>query len=234
MYLKIGLVLLNRNESVAIPQILPLIPKNLFECIFAVDGNSTDGSDLLLSQGGYEVLPQRAVGRGVAFQMGFSHIRDSNIDALVFLSCDGNEDPNDLHKFVEHLNLGADIVIASRMMKGARNEEDKNLFRPRKWGNLLFMSLGYLFFGVGKPRITDPINGYRGITISAWNKLNLDAKTFDIEFQMSMRAYKHGLNVVEFPTIEGQRIGGESGAKALQTTYRMLSVLTRELYSKFR
>jgi glycosyltransferase involved in cell wall biosynthesis len=225
---RIGLVILNRNESEALPHVLPTIDRSSVDLVFAVDGDSTDSSPQMLREAGIEVVGQTAPGRGEAFRIAFEHAR-SQVDALIFYSPDGNEDAADLPRFRAGLEAGHDIVIASRMMEGAHNEEDVNWFRPRKWANLIFDWLGYLVWGIGQPRITDMINGYRAITIDAWDRLGPDGPGYTIEYQTSIRAYKHRLSVNEFPTTEGQRIGGESDARALDTGLRFLRLFWSEL-----
>jgi hypothetical protein len=127
------------------------------------------------------------------------------------------------------LEAGADLVIASRMMDGAFNEEDIGWFRPRKWVNVVFGWMAKLAWGLGQKRITDTINGYRAITIEAWDRLDLNGPGYTIEYQMSIRAYKARLAVTEFPTVEGARIGGESEAKSFSIGIRFIRLYLSEL-----
>jgi len=39
---------------------------------------------------------------------------------------------------------------------------------------------------------------------------------------MTMRALKHGMKIVEFPTVEGQRVAGESGEPSVSTGLRFI------------
>jgi len=231
--MRIWLVILNRNEADALPAILPGIPRDAVQEVFCVDGNSTDGSLEILESHGVTVVPQTSPGRGEAFRIAFDHAK-GRVDALIFFSPDGNEDPADIPRFREPLEAGADLVIASRMMKGAFNEEDVHWFRPRKWANLAFDWLAYLTWGRDQNRITDAINGYRAITCDAWARLSPDGPGYTIEYQTSIRAYKARLPVVEFPTKEGQRIGGQSQAKAIDTGLRFIRLYLGELRSKGR
>jgi hypothetical protein len=127
------------------------------------------------------------------------------------------------------LEQGADLVIASRMMKGARNEEDGQLLRWRKWANKAFNLMANLAFRRSGPFITDSINGYRAITAGAARRLQLDASDYTIEYQMTIRALKAGMRIIEFPTIEGQRVAGETQAQSIPTGLRFLKAYGREL-----
>lgn len=219
---KLGLVLLNKNESLTIPHLVPQIRRELFEEVYAIDGQSTDNSVKLLEELGVRVILQTSKGRGSAFRIAFEHATKRELDALVFFSCDGNENPADLDRFRILFEQGYELVIASRMMKGARNEEDDSILRFRKWGNKLFAWLAYLTYGFGQPRITDPINGFRGLTVISWHRMNVRSQGFSVEYESSIKAYLNELRVFEFPTHEFPRLHGKSGAKAWSTSKQML------------
>lgn len=229
--MRINLAILNRNEETALPRLLPAIPRDSVDGVFAVDGASSDRSVEILQDHGIEVLPQSSLGRGEAFRLAFAHAR-KQADAIIFFSPDGNEDPHDIARFRTPLESGADMVIASRMMAGAVNEEDDNLLRPRKWANLAFSAMARWAWGRSQQAITDPINGFRAITLAAWDRLQPNGVGYTIEYQCSIRAYKLGLRVCEFPTMEGQRIGGESKAYAIPTGLRFVRLYLRELLTK--
>jgi hypothetical protein len=150
-------------------------------------------------------------------------------DAYIFFSPDGNEDPADLPKFRGYLESGSDLVIASRMMIGARNEEDDQILRLRKWANKLFNLMANLAFRRTGPYTSDSINGYRAITRAAAKRLNLDADDYTIEYQMTMRAMKGKMRISEFATIERNRVAGETQASSIPTGLRFFCAYLREL-----
>jgi hypothetical protein len=149
-------------------------------------------------------------------------------DALCFYSPDGNEDPADIPKLFAKLEAGGyDLVVASRMSKGARNEEDVHWWRPRKWVNLAFTFLANALWNRG-PYLTDTINGFRVIRADAMRRLDLRVDGFVIEYLMSMRAMKLGLRLGELPTIESPRLGGSSTAHSWPTGWEFLKRLAAE------
>ena len=227
--MQITLVLLTRNELPCLEIIFPQIPPPSgtagYDRVFAVDGGSTDGTVEFFAGHGIEVIGQSRRGRGDAFLQAFEKAPG---DAWIFFSPDGNEAIADLPRFRPILEKGADLVIASRMMKGAVNEEDHQLLKPRKWANNAFNLLANARFRKSGPYISDSINGYRAITRTAAQTLQLDAMDYTIEYQMTMRALKHGLKIVEFPTVEGQRVAGDTGAPSIPTGIRFLKRLWRE------
>lgn len=219
-----ALVLLTFNESEALPKIFDRIPRDGVD-FFAVDGGSKDGTVEFLRSRGVRVVGQPRRGRGVAFRVAFAETR---AEALCFFSPDGNEDPTDIPKLFAAVEAGADMAIASRMMKGAFNEEDIHWFRPRKWVNQAFTLIANLLWNQGS-YVSDTINGFRVVTRQAFEAMAPDADGFVIEYQMSIRAMKAGLKIVELPTCEGQRLGGVSTAESWKTGVVFLKQLAREM-----
>jgi len=224
--MKISLVFLTRNEIEALPHVFPLVQRDLFEDVFAVDGQSTDGTAEFFEQNGVPVIVQKVRGRSEAFRIAMETAKG---DAVVFFSPDGNEDAKDLGRFREYLEQGSDIVIASRMMKGAWNEEDGQILRWRKWANNAFNLLANLFFRRSGPYITDSINGYRAITKKAFAELGIDGHGYTVEYQMTIRAFKKCQRMMEFPTHELPRAGGHSQAKSIPTGIAFVKMFLHEL-----
>lgn len=233
--MKISLCLLTYNELPCLQVILPLIPKpgleSGFDEIVAIDGGSTDGTIELYHSYGIKVIGQSRRGRGNAFQIAFSEL---DADAFIFFSPDGNEDINDLPKFRKFLEHGADLVIASRMSSNAHNEEDEQFWKWRKWANQVFNVTANLCFRRNGTFVSDSINGYRAIKRDAANILSLDAMDYTIEYQMTIRAFKNRMKIIEFPTNEGQRIAGTSGAPSIVTGLKFLRCLKNELLTSIR
>jgi len=231
---KIALCILTRNEAECLQETLSplveyLVPlRQKFEKIVVIDGNSTDGTVEMFQEKNIEVIAQEGKGRGAAFHTAFQQLE---VDAWIFYSPDGNENIKDIPNFIDLLEKGADVVIASRMMKGAFNEEDIHLWRPRKWANNIFNCLANICFRKTGPYITDSINGYRAISKSAVKKLGLDAQDYTIEYQITMRALKHGMNIKEFPTHEGQRVAGDE-SPSMTLGIRFIKCLLREIRLK--
>jgi glycosyltransferase involved in cell wall biosynthesis len=221
--------LLTLNEIDGIDSLYHHIPFNVVDEAFAVDGGSTDGTREFFAEKKLRIVEQISRGRGEAFRIAF---QVSASDALIFFSPDGNEDPGDIPKFKSKLEEGYDLVIASRMMNGAHNEEDEQLLRWRKWANQGFTLMANLYWNRGRTYVTDTINGYRAIRRKAFEQLRPDSTGYTIEYQMSIRAMKLGLRIVEFPTFEGTRIGGESYARSLPTGLKMLQTLWAEIWNE--
>src|SRR5262249_37856683 len=167
---------------------------------------------------------QEKRGRGEAFRIA---ARAASGEALCFFSPDGNEDPADIPRLLAKIEEGYDLAIASRFLPGSRNDEAESALPLRAIAHRGFtLAAGMLFGG----RVSDTINGFRAIRRDRFLELAPDAEGFAIEFQISIRAMKKRLRIAEIPTIEGDRIGGESTAYSIPTGLKVLRVLLREIW----
>ena len=190
-----------------------------------MDGGSIDGSIEFYKKNNIRFFKQKRKGRGAAIIEAFKITKS---DALIFFSPDGNENILDVKKIIKYLKEENDLVIASRMIKGARNEEDDKFFKFRKWANNIFNFLANLFFNKNN-FITDSINGFRGLKKDKFKKLKCDENFYAIEFQMTIRSMKIGYKIKEFATIESDRIAGVSQAPSIPTGLTFIRALLKEI-----
>ena len=225
--MKVSLVFITKNEEAGLLKILPQVDFNIFNQIYAIDGHSTDGTCEVFKHYGIQVVKQSIPGLGGATLEARTHCAT---DAMVFFHPDGNENPKDLPKFIDDLSRGYELVIASRMIAGAYNEDDEQLFKFRKWANLGFAFIANTAFGSRKCRVTDVVQGFRAISCDAFDRLHLDKTDCTIDYQMVIRALKAQLKIAEFPTIEGKRIAGATNFASIPTGIAEVKMLLREFW----
>jgi glycosyltransferase involved in cell wall biosynthesis len=224
--MKSSLIILTKNEIKGARALFDKIPFNSFDETIVIDYKSDDGTPNFFLSKGISVVNQKEPGRGTAMKLA-SEIAMGDI--LVFFSPDGNENPSDAPKLKNLIADGNDLAIASRFLPESFNEEDKKIFKFRAWANRFFTACVRFFWG-GK--VSDTINGFRAIRKEGFKELNIDQAGFSVEFQMTIRALKKGFKIAEIPTIEGQRLGGQSTARAIPTGIKVLKVLVREILNK--
>lgn len=223
MKVKGTLVILTYNELNGLKSIYAQLPTDKIDEVFAIDPGSTDGTLDFYKIKGTKVIIQKKKGRGEAFRIACKSARNENI---VFFSPDGNEGPDDILKIFDYLESGCDMVIASRFMKGSKADDSSDIIPLRSIGNIIFTKIANFIWG-GK--LTDSINGYRGIKKAKFNEIMPDAEGFGIEYQISIRALKKKFKIKEFPTHEGDRIGGSSTANTIPTGSLFIKLILREL-----
>ncbi len=227
----VDLVLIARNEEAGVRALLGRIERGIFGSVFAIDGHSVDRTREVLGEAGIPVHVQRRPGLGAAMLEGRERVSG---DAFIFFHPDGNEDPADLPRMVELLANGHDFVVASRMIPGARNEEDGQLFKWRKWANQGFALAVNALFAHGGNRTTDVTNGFRGVSREAFDRMRLTSTDLTMDYQMVIRALKLGIPITEFATREGQRIGGDTSFQSLATGIAELKLLWSEVRKGLR
>ena len=219
------IVLLVYDEIDGLKQLWDQIPIDQFVETICIDGGSTDGSREFLHDRGIPVFDQPIAGRGVAFRVAADVAKGSR---LIFYSPDGNEDPADISKLDDLLLDGARLAIAARFGPGARNEEDDELIRARARVNQALTWLANRLFNTG-PWVYDTINGFRAFHKVDLLELDTTVKRFPIEYQTSLRAMARGWPIVELPTQELPRAGGESKCLSWPVGKDHLKVLFTEL-----
>src|SRR5512140_1264302 len=129
--MKISLCLLVFDELVGCKQDVPRIPREAFDDIYAVDGGSGDGTVAYLEAQGIRVYQQPKRTINAAYACAVDHCQT---EGLVVFFPKGTLDPACCLAIAEKLREGFDLVVASRDLPGAHNEEDHKLLKPRKWG----------------------------------------------------------------------------------------------------
>jgi glycosyltransferase involved in cell wall biosynthesis len=223
--LRISLCLLTLNEIEGCNRDIPRLPLDSFDEVFAVDGGSSDGTVKFLEAHGISVYRQPVAGYNQAYCFAFSKC---STDALIFYHPKGSIDPAEAAKFRSFLEQGYDLVVASRMIRGARNEEDDYFFRPRKW---FVLGLGLLAAGLWRrrgPMLWDVLHGFRAMRRSQFFKIKPLQTGLTIDLEMVVRSYRYGLKMVEFPILERKRRSGTTHFKALPTGLSLLKYLLLE------
>lgn len=216
------LIILTRNEIKGIKALFNKIPIHAVKEVIGIDYNSTDGTVEFLKKRNIRVIPQKKKGRAEAFRIG---CRNAKYENVIFFSPDGNENPADIEKLIFWLEQGYDMAIASRFMKESKAEKE-DIVPIRSFGNVFFTKVADLIWHA---KLTDSINGFRGIKKKVFWELNPDTEGFGIEFQLSIRALKKHFKIKEIPTVEGGRIGGLSTAETFQTGWLFVKLIAKEL-----
>jgi glycosyltransferase involved in cell wall biosynthesis len=224
--LKVSLCLLVWNELEGCRLDVPLLPRDAFDEIFAVDGGSTDGTVEYLTSQGIPVHRQPTKGLNAAY----CHANEVAIgDAVVVYFPKGTTPVEDLRRFRPLFEQGLDLVVASRQIAGSSNEEDDQILRPRKWlvrglalaAGLLWRREGYW--------VKDVLHGFKGFRRDAFRKMQVLDHGLSIDIEMVARSYKLRLPRGEFPTREVARQHGETHFKIWPTGKRLAAYLWFEL-----
>ena len=227
--MKISLCLIVWNELEGCKIDVPNLPRHDFEEIYAIDGGSTDGSVEYLQAEGISVYRQPMKGLNAAY---IHAVDKSTCDAVVVFFPKGTISPDSLLRFRPLLHDGFDLVVASRNIRGARNEEDDKLFRPRKWGVLALASMASFIWRKEGHFVRDVLHGYKAFTVSGFKKMAVLDYGLSIDIEMVVRSYRLSLKRTEFPIMETGRMFGETRFKIVPTSIKLIKYLWWELNRK--
>ena len=227
--MKIALCLLTWNEINGCKNDVPFINKDGFDEVYCIDAGSDDGTIEFLEANNIPVFIQPIKGYNQAYKYA---IEKCSCDTIIFFHPKGTIDVADTLKFKEYFINGYDIVIASRMIKYASNEEDDRVFRPRKWFVKTLGLMSYLIFKRKGKIIWDVLHGFRGGTVSALKTINILDGGLTADIEMIVKGYKNNLKMIEFPVKENSRQFGETHFKAFSTGKLLLEYLVSEIMKK--
>jgi len=223
---RLTLCLLTWNELDGCRQDVPTLPLDGFDEVFAIDNGSTDGTREYLSERGITVYPQTRPTYNGAYHCAFERC---TTDALVLFHPKGTIDPAEVLRFRPLFEQGADLIVASRIGRGARNEEDDRLLRPRKWFvRALGLTASILWRREG-PLAWDVLHGFRGMRKATFVALDARPAGVSVDLEMIVRSYRQRRRIVTFPIHERPRPHGTTHFKAWPTGKRLLAYLWSEL-----
>jgi glycosyltransferase involved in cell wall biosynthesis len=183
--------------------------------VVVADNDSEDDSARLAEQAGARVVVERRRGYGSAYLAGFAASRGRFI---VMADADLTYDFNEIPRFVEALEQGAEMVIGDRMdniQPGAMP------WLHRYVGNPILTGLLNLFFSTG---VNDAHCGMRALRRDVLERLDLRTTGMEFASEMVIRASKERLRIAEFP-IEYHPRGGESKLSSFRDGWRHLRFL---------
>ena len=215
--LKISIVIPAYNEVLTIEELLSRVQAiPLHKEIVIVDDGSTDGTGDVLRQlkaPNVKVLfHEKNRGKGAALSTAFPHTTG---DIVVIQDADLEYQPSEIPTLIAPiLEDRADVVYGSRFM-GARR-----VFMFSHWlGNKLLTLLTNLLYNT---TLTDMETCYKAFRGDVARTLNLKARRFGCEPEMTAKVFKRQLRVYELPIsydgrtyAEGKKITWRDGLKAI-------------------
>lgn len=184
--------------------------------VLVVDDNSPDGTAEVVSgvarrDGGVHVLcRQGKQGLGGAYVAGFRWARERGYDAVVEMDADGSHAPEELPVLLDAAR-GAEVVIGSRWARGGRVVNSRwHRVALSRGGNL------YTRLALGMP-VRDATGGYRVYRVSALDAIDFESASsqgYSFQVELSRRAWRAGLRIVEVPITFVERQRGTSKMSA--------------------
>jgi glycosyltransferase involved in cell wall biosynthesis len=183
--------------------------------VVVTDNGSDDGSGVLAHQAGARVVHESRRGYGSAYLAGFAAAKG---EYIVMADADLTYDFDEIPRFIEQLDEGAQLVIGDRMDNihpGAMP------WLHRYVGNPVLTGVLNLFFRTG---VNDAHCGMRAIRRDVLPALDLRTTGMEFASEMVIRAAKERLDIRQLP-IEYHPRGGESKLSSFSDGWRHLRFL---------
>jgi len=131
--------------------------------ILIIDDGSTDKVLDQLPNTQHRIVLRNKDNRGAGFCVRaiLQYAKEEGYEAVLFVSGNNKDDPQDLYKITAALDQGYDFVQGSRYLPGGEFGGDMPLYR--KFATRLYP---FIFSLLTRKKITDSTNGFRGIRLT--------------------------------------------------------------------
>lgn len=238
----VSVIVPTRNEARNLEVVLPAIAavQPAVHEIIVVDGGSVDGT----IETARRVLPSAKIvlqtrrGKGNAMACGFAAATG---DIMVMFDADGSADPAEIPAFVAALVAGADFAKGSRFALGGGSDDITLL---RRSGNAGLNGIANALFGTSYSDLCYGFNAFWSdilpvlelpdVAMVAPADGMLWGDGFEIETVLNCRIAAAGLRITEVPSVERQRMFGETNLRTFADGARVLRTLLAEHRRKTR
>ncbi|MFC2154603.1 glycosyltransferase family 2 protein [Candidatus Altiarchaeota archaeon] len=219
----ISIVIPTLNEEENLPKVLDLLRQdssNIKEIII-VDGYSKDKTVEVAKQNKVDKIIFDDKGKGSSLIKGMEAAEG---DIVIVMDADLSHQTNEIRIMAAGIEAGFDVVMGSRFIQGGGTSDMTVL---RYLGNKFFVLVVNFVWGM---QYSDLCYGYRAIRRDAIPKLGLDSDGFDIETEISIKAAKAKLRVLEIPSFEKLRESGVGKLNTFRDGWAILKRIIGELF----
>jgi glycosyltransferase involved in cell wall biosynthesis len=194
-----------------------------FEIIVVDDGSSDDTARVAKSAGAEVYRHPYNIGNGAAVKTG---MRTASGEVLVFMDGDGQHDPKDIQRLLDHMPE-FDLVVGERPKGGQASAS-------RAMGNWFYNRFASY---VAKFPIRDLTSGFRAIKADVAREfIFLLPNTYSYPTTITLGVLRSGRSIKYQKITIRRRQGGKSGIRLLSDGIRFFMIITKicTLYSPFR
>ncbi|MGA9141214.1 MAG: glycosyltransferase [Methanocella sp.] len=199
--IKISVIIPTINEP-AISKVINETRQSLknFDLEVIVVDKSTDDTAKKARKAGARVITQEHIGYGNACMTGFRYIAPES-EIVVMLDGDNTYDPYEIPLLLDPIIDGyADLVLGNRF---AHMDSGAMTLRNRFGNKIITRTINILY----KLRLSDSRTGFRAVSRSALDMLEITSEGMPFASEMIIDAQKKSLHIIEMPVSYRQRVG---------------------------
>lgn len=188
----VSVIIPTLNEGKSIKSVIESIPDEVRREaeVLVVDGLSQDDTIRQARAAGAKIVQVKKRGKGLAMRAGAEIAKG---DILLFIDGDNSYPASDIPRFIAMMHQ-YDLVMGNAMPYLKRENFGEKMVQHYPG----FLTSRFLFSLIGL-KLDDPLNGMRAIKKEAFRRLHLRSDGFEIETEMNIKAWIHGLKVSTIP-----------------------------------
>ena len=214
------LIIPAKNESESLPRVLTEIKD--YDCSVIIILESSDIETINASKNfNCKIVHQSDKGYGNALIEGINSV---DTEYLCIFNADGSFNPKYLNEMLNTCSNNLDFVFASRYMNEGGSDDDTLL---TKVGNFIFSGIGNIFFSLN---LSDILYTFLLGKTASFKKLNLQSKDFCLCVEIPIKAKKNGMNFLDMPSYERERIAGKKKVNEFRDGLKILIYMIRSFF----
>ena len=176
--------------------------------VLVVDDASPDGTGAVAERLGLDVLHRPAkLGLGSAYVAGFAHALAAGAELVAQMDADGSHDPAALPGMVAAARAGADLVLGSRYLPGGGIV---GWHPARRAVSRAGCAFARAVLRVPVRDLTGGLKVWRARALAAIDPATVRSQGYVFQVELTDRALRRGLRVVETPIVFRERAAGRS------------------------
>jgi len=221
----LSIVIPAKNEAEGLRSLLPKLTSKFPDAeIIVVNDGSTDETPTICNQHPIVLINHvYSMGNGAAIKSG---ARMATANIIVFMDADGQHDPNDIHRLINKMDEGYEMVVGARNASGQAS-------LARRIANSVYNKLASIMTGY---KIDDLTSGFRIVRTRHFRRfLYLLPNGFSYPTTSTMAFFRSGLPVGYIPIHAGKR-EGKSNIRLFKDGLRFFLIIVKvgTLFSPMR
>jgi glycosyltransferase involved in cell wall biosynthesis len=216
----VSVIIPTLNEAGNIREALTTIEKELLypREIIVVDGDSTDGTKEIVKDTSFcKLIIEPRRGYGLALRTGIKHAKG---DVVIMVDGDGTYEVKHINRLLDAMiKTDAEMCIATRMF-----DPNKAMGFMNFVGNKI---ITFCFDFLYSQFLSDTQSGFRAISHSAIEKVDLDQDDMAFATEMLVQFAKKGFKMIEVPSIYKKRRYGKTKLRRIKSGVEIFTTMVK-------
>ena len=194
------------NEASTIGGVVDAVRK--YGAPIVVDDGSTDNTAGLAQKfGAHIIVHEKNIGYDAALNSGFKKAVEMGAQIIITVDADGQHDPSLIQKFIDAIDLGADVVVGIRSYR-------------QRFAEHLFAWYTRLRFG-----LTDPLCGMKAYRADIYKAQGHFDSYGSIGTELTIFAAKKGYRIEQIKFDSRERRGASRFGQMLSVNYKIIRAM---------